>query len=178
MYFTDISHRELVKFHNQVKVNFKIKLQDASNIDLFKVETIGDILKVYPLFYCDRIESSNSNDKIMENKCVICENKNDTILYFISDENLPVLNLNYTYYADFIDYLVFYMYDGINGNSLHNVTANCIFKENEEVTKELTFNSDYNGIIYIDTSKFTYDELTIDFNITGTIKRFEWRSEE
>lgn len=177
MYFTNISYKELLEFHNQVKVNFKIKLTDVVNSGLFKVESIGELLKIYPIFYTDRIESTNSNDKIMDNQCIICEDNEDTILYFIADEKLPVLSLEYSYYSDFVNYIVFYLYDGLTGSNIYNATAEFTFKENDEITKELTLNSDRNGIIYLDTTKISYDELTINFKTNGATKTFEWSSE-
>ena len=65
MYFTNISYKELQEFHDKVHINVRINLQDTLNNGLFKIVTIGDLLKVFPLFYTDRIESSNSNDKII-----------------------------------------------------------------------------------------------------------------
>lgn len=177
MYFTNISYKELQEFHDKVHINVRINLQDTLNNGLFKIVTIGDLLKVFPLFYTDRIESSNSNDKIMENKCVICENKNDTILYFIADETIPVLNLTYNHYSDFTNYLVFYFYDAITGNTIYNVSANFIFKENNETIQENKLNSDKNGIIYLNTRNINYDYLKADFTVNGATKTFEWSSE-
>lgn len=177
MYFTNIGYKELQNFHEKIKVNFRIPLRDITDGVLFKKEELEDLLKIYPLFYTDKIESNNANDRVMENKCIICENRNDTILYFIADESIPILSLDYDYYGDFEDYIVFYLYDGVNGNSLHNVTANISFKEENTLIEELELNSNRNGIIYIDTSKFSYDEVNISFSITDKTKTFNWSSE-
>jgi hypothetical protein len=65
-------------------------------------EIITDsIYKIYPLFYTGTITSSNSNDKILENKCIICQKtENETFLTFISDENSEIVDYSEygTYY--------------------------------------------------------------------------------
>ena len=88
MYFTNINDSELSQYHNKVENNFSRALQsilDEDEPNLFKVEDInGDIFKIYPLFYCREISSSNKNDRIIENKCIICENNENTRLNFIT----------------------------------------------------------------------------------------------
>lgn len=174
MYFTNISNRELQQFHEKVKNNFNIRLSEIRSNGLFKVEEMGDLLKVFPLFYTDRIESSNGNDKILENKCVICENKLDTSLFFIVDESIPVLSLDYSYYSDFLNYLVFYVFDGFNGNSLSNVNVKATFKNNDKIVQELEVTTDKKGVVYFNTSKFSFDEVIIVFEVTNVTKTFTW----
>ena len=174
MYFTNISNNELQQFHEQVKVNLKVRIEDLTNYPFIKTENMDDILKIYPLFYVDKIESTNSNDKVFENKCIICENKPDTTIYFISDENVPVLSLDYSYYTDYENFLVFYLYDGFNSSSLYNVEAEVVLKNDDVVVSELTKYSNRNGVIYLDISKFEFDNISIVFTCNGSSKSFNW----
>ena len=167
MYFTNIQQRELLQFHEVVKNNFNARLTDVKNNPLFKVDNIGNLMKIYPLFYTDRIESSNKNDRILDNKCIICEDKTDTLLFFIVEDNL-ILNLGYSYYGDFTDYLVFYLYDTVTGDALNNIPIKAAFNDGEKIIESV---SDKRGIVYLDTSKITYNRLEIVFN-ENTI--FNW----
>ena len=80
MYYTNIANSELQYFHKIPVKNFTIKLGDILTSGLFKTEEIIEdtIYKIYPLFYTQEITSSNPDDKILDNKCVLCtpqENK-------------------------------------------------------------------------------------------------------
>ena len=96
MYFGNISDSELSQFHNQVLNNFSMPLVDVLASSLFKIETIisDSIYKIYPLFYCEEISSSNAEDRIIENKCIICEKNTDTRLYFNTSKNYSPSSLN------------------------------------------------------------------------------------
>ena len=84
MYFSNIGDAELGQYHNLVLNDFKMTLTDVLSSDLFKVEEIvsDSIFKVYPLFYCNEIKSNNYDDKVLDNRCVICKNATDTVLSF------------------------------------------------------------------------------------------------
>ena len=102
MYFTDITNEELQYFHNIMVHNFTVKLSQALTSKLFKVEEIiaDSIYKIFPLFYTNEITSSNSNDKILENKCIICQKtENETYLTFKKDDGEI---------TDFSDYGTYY----------------------------------------------------------------------
>ncbi len=174
MYFTNISDEELLQFHEQVKVTFNINLQDAISSSLFKVQSMDSIIQLYPLFYTDTIKSSNSNDKVLSNRSIICENNDNTTLFFISSEDIPVLSLDYSYYTDNANYFVFYTYDGNTGNYLSGVTAEVVFKQDDTEVYKSELESDEKGIIYIDSSDITFDEVEIDFSITDVTETFTW----
>ena len=91
MYFGNISDSELSQYHNEVNNSFDMPLIDVLTSNLFKIETIisNSIYKVYPLFYCEEIISNNSNDYVLENKCIVCEKKDTTFLTFKSKAVLP-----------------------------------------------------------------------------------------
>jgi hypothetical protein len=88
-YYTNIANKDLQYFHQIPVKNFTIKLSDINTSWLFKIDEIieDSIYKIYPLFYTQEIKSSNPNDKILDNRCIICteqENK-ETYLTFISN---------------------------------------------------------------------------------------------
>ena len=75
MYYSNIANSELQYFKNLPVNNFTIKLSDVLTTEgLFKVEEIiaNSIYKIYPMFYTQTITSSNSNDRILDNRCIIC----------------------------------------------------------------------------------------------------------
>ena len=94
MYFSNISDDELVQFHDTVHSNLLMPLTNVLTSNKFKIETIlaNKLYKIYPLFYCEEIISSNSNDKIFENKCIIATKEADTLLTFKSA--LPIIDLS------------------------------------------------------------------------------------
>ena len=93
MYFTNINNPELKCYHRKVKTSKAILLTEAlsnSNDKGFKVEPIinNKIYKIYPMFYCDEISSTNTNDRIFDSRMIICEKKDDTILQFKTNEEV------------------------------------------------------------------------------------------
>ena len=88
--------------------NFSMTLTELLTSPLFKIETLvtGAIYRVYPLFYCDTITSSNSNDRILGNQCLILEKTaKETYLNFI---NNAYTGDSVVYDEDVIDDLCFY----------------------------------------------------------------------
>lgn len=89
MYFSNISNVELQQFHNFKMKNFNISLTEMLNSNLFKVETIinDTLYRVFPLFYTDNVKSSNADDKILDNRCIIAIKKDKETYYsFINNE--------------------------------------------------------------------------------------------
>lgn len=106
MYFTDLTNPELQKFHRMCNIqNFSISLTDMLTSPLFKVEPItADIFRIYPLFYCEKIEVNDESSRVLENK-VLITNKTDDEKYFnfISNDDIPFLydnGLNYHNYGE------------------------------------------------------------------------------
>lgn len=110
MYYSTITNKELQYFHNRPVHNFTVKLSQMLESDLFQVEEIitDKIYKIYPLFYTGTITSSNPNDRILDNKVIICqklesteENNQEIYFTFISDENSEIVDYSDygTYYA-------------------------------------------------------------------------------
>ena len=97
MYFSNIANSELQHFHGYSGADFSMSLTDILDSDLFKTEEIinDNFYRVYPLFYCKKIISSNSKDIILGTHCLIIEKtENETYLSFITDENRDNIILN------------------------------------------------------------------------------------
>ena len=89
MYFSNIGNEELQQFHNMVGAHFSMSLSNIIQSRLFKIEEIiaGRIYRIYPLFYCKNIISSNPNDMILDTRCLILQKTDsETYLSFITDE--------------------------------------------------------------------------------------------
>ena len=96
MYYSNIANEELQYFHHLNAHNFSISLsdiihktEDEFDNRLFKVEQVTDaIYKVFPLFYTNKITSTNPADKIFDTQCIICQQTDkETYITFIRDEN-------------------------------------------------------------------------------------------
>lgn len=85
--------------------------------DLFKVETVkaDKIYKVCPLFYTNEITCSNGNDKVLDNKAIICQKlSSETYFSFISDPNEHIFDyVSYGSYFDVGDDLTENEFNGI-----------------------------------------------------------------
>lgn len=138
MYFKDITDEELQFFHGLKVPNFSITLTDVLTSDLFKKEVIiaDSIYKIYPLFYCDTISSTNPNDKILENKCIIC-NKTDaeTHLTFISGDGDVQDYQNYATYFD--------VGDSLTTNQYNQIVS--LLRNNTIMKDQIKINEVYNG---------------------------------
>ena len=88
MYYGNKNDDELAYFHKKIKAGFSISLTDLLTNTLFNVEDMGNsIYRVYPLFYSDRITSSNVNDVILDTRCIILHQESyETYLTFSVDE--------------------------------------------------------------------------------------------
>ena len=171
MYFTNINNSELSQYHNKAENNFSRALQsilDEDEPNLFKVEDInGDILKIYPLFYCEEISSSNDDDKIIENKCVICVKNTDTRLYFKTERDYIISALNCSYYINDYNFagILGTVYDE-KGNSIEGaeVTVEYMIYPHQDIITKTTF-TDYDGLFYFGIGKRFYKKsISINYN--------------
>lgn len=90
MYFSNILNEEIQHFHKTVGANFTMSLTDILTSHLFKVEPIIEdkIYRIFPLFYCSKVISSNVNDRLMETRCLILhKDDRETYLSFVTDES-------------------------------------------------------------------------------------------
>lgn len=135
----------------------------------------SNIVKAIPLFNCDSIVSSNTNDKVLDNnKCIIFENNNDTLIQCISEDTggihfFDLLLHAFAPYTILSDKTVIYciIYDK-HMNTLNNITVN-VLKDGNVVDTVVT---DHEGICSYKISaagvyKFTYnidDDVTEESN--------------
>lgn len=90
MYFSNIVNEEIQHFHGIAGADFTMSLTDILTSKMFKVESIiaDKIYRIYPLFYCKHVISSNANDKILETRCLILQKgEHETYLSFITDSS-------------------------------------------------------------------------------------------
>ena len=95
MYFSNIGNDELQHFHGTIGADFNISLTEILTSDLFDVETIipDKLFRVYPLFYCREILSSNPADKVLGNRClIVTQEAHETYFAFTSNGTKTVLN--------------------------------------------------------------------------------------
>ena len=151
MYFGNISDRELSQYHNKVYTNFSMGLTNVLSSPLFKIEEIvpNNIYKIYPLFYCENISSTNSADKIIENKCVICIKDINTRLYFKTEGDYVVSSLNCSWYVDDYSGMFFGTVFDEKGNAVAGaeVTFECTdYQQSQEFIE--TAVTDFDGLFY------------------------------
>ena len=173
MYFSNISDAELSQYHNQVYDNFSMALVTVLTSPLFKIETIvsNSIYKIYPLFYCKEISSSNNEDKIIENKCIICTKDTNTRLYFKTDNEYTVSSLGCSWTEDWTYGIFMGTVFDENGHSIYNaeVTLEYVLYGQSKKNYE-TMITDFDGLFYFGLSKqissmkviIKYDNLVLE----------------
>ena len=162
MYYTDITNSELAYFHNRPVHNFTAKLTDVLSSDLFKVEEIisDSIYKIYPLFYTNEITSSNSNDRILENKCIICQKTEDeTYLTFKSNDGEIIDFTDYGTYYNIGDSLTMAQFNAYISLLRQNITHSDEIHIKDNVTGEYgTYLFDIDNTTLIDSGMIVSDE--------------------
>ena len=158
MYFSNISDTELVKYPRPLIDNFTIRLSDilhkTDNLfdnKLFKIEEIitDTIFKIYPLFSCKEISTSNNNDKIFENKLIICKKEEkETFITFKSNDGEI---------TDYLDYASYYSIDDELTVSQFNAIVSLLRKT--PINKQIRIQPHTIGTDYGD----------LDFEFTGLI---------
>lgn len=163
MYFSNITNQELSYFHGIQIPNFTITLTDALTSQLFKVETVisDSIYKIFPLFYTGEITSNNPNDRVLENKCVICQRTDkETYLTFISDENEEIRDYeNFTTYYDIGDTLTTAQFNSVVSLLRQNTVNNDSIRIGSDYTGEYgEYEFDIEGTTIVDTGIVITDE--------------------
>lgn len=88
MYNNGLQDEELQQLHKVFKLNMNMFLQDILNdTTMFKVEDAGEHYHIYPLFYCDRIES-DGDALILGTYKIVCKKDYNQIFLFISENNI------------------------------------------------------------------------------------------
>ena len=138
MYYTDITNPELKFFQKKPVHNFTAKLTEILTSQLFTVEQITtDIYKIIPLFYTGEIISSNTDDRILDNKCIICEKTEaETFLTFKSNNDEDVI--------DFSEYGEYYnITDELTTNQFNAYIS--LLRQNIKHHENITINKIVNG---------------------------------
>ena len=140
MYFSNIANEELKHFHGIVGADFSMSLTDILTSNLFKVETIiaDKIYRIYPLFYCNEVISSNINDKILNTRCLILQKiENETYLSFITNSSRDnvILNENFSNIKDIEDSLTTDEFNALvyRLRQRGNLTGTLNFEENNTI---------------------------------------------
>ena len=82
-----IMDNELTFLSYNQGVNCEFRVDDILDSPLWVTDDSNGLIKAIPLLNADRIVSSNPNDIILdENKCVILENNEDTLISLITDD--------------------------------------------------------------------------------------------
>ena len=135
--------------YNQT-INKEFNVAEILDSDLWNVTELksGTLYKAIPLFNCDTIVSSNTNDIVLDtNQCIVLNNVEDTVIECISDDTGAIHYYSLQLYAftpystlDVIDEVTVYciVYDEYL-NTLNNVELNvCI--DNEVISTVVTDN--------------------------------------
>lgn len=177
MYFSNIADNEIAQFHGTVENNFNIPISIIQN-GMFEIENIIDekLYKVYPLFYCEGIASTNPDDVIFDNKCIILDYDSNTRLYFKSALNIAEVEVGFDslikYTSNYIeceDTNALFLFFDKNTNRL---------LEGVKVTADLVCNnvhykdegiSNAEGLVYLPNlmnapDKFTTGLITAEYN--------------
>lgn len=167
MYFADVSDEDLNRFHESVKNNFQMFLNDAMFSHLFLIEEIvsDSIYQLYPLFYCENIRSDNPNDVILDNKCIICQKNDYTTLFFESEKGGLGDSISIDWSVNITAHgLTVFVYDRLTLNPIPNVKVTTAFK---------VMYTDENGICYdlgyryYGSKKIILEYDGIEYNIGG-----------
>lgn len=174
MYFGFINDTDVKIFHHTVKSNFNALLTDILENNLFNVETIIEnrLYRIIPLFYCDTIVSTNKNDKILDNRCVICEYDEDTILKFNTsdtvndfDYNIRGRDVNDKHFYDFIFYdkVTLFRLDGVE------LIVN-YYTRNRELVLSENYVSKNGVIIFEQNTDVEYYNFIFTFKFNDIVK--------
>lgn len=189
MYYSNIQNNELAYFHNRPVHNFTVKLSQMLTSPLFKVEEIitDKIYKIYPLFYTGTITSTNLNDRILDNKCIICqklesteENNQETYFTFISDETAEIIDYSdYGTYYDISDKLTESQFNAYISLLKQNVRHTGSFRISQGELKGSygTYEFDIDGATLIDNGIIVTDEtIASQPKVKLTDNVFRWSS--
>ena len=91
MYFSTLNNNEVQHFHEQGRLSFSTTLtQILSDDTLFLTEQMNtNIYRVFPLFYCDKVVSSNTDDITDNTRCLILiQQETETYITFKKENDI------------------------------------------------------------------------------------------
>jgi len=189
IYYSNIADEEAKYFHGLTVPNFTIKLSDilhqTSNVydnKLFKIEEIitDSIYRIYPLFYCETIISTNPLDKIMENRLIIAhkETEKETYITFIGDHTNPDIQdyISYGTYYSIGDSLTTSQFNSIIQLLKQNTVHTDEFRLNDKITGTYgTYEFDLEDVSFLDTGiLITSQTISAEPKVRLTAPVFRW----
>ena len=91
---------DLTTLSYNTTINAEFTVEELMESDLWDVNEDNGLIKAIPLFNCDRIISSNSNDIVLEeNKCIILNIDEDTIVNAVSEDRPDIHFYNMQIYS-------------------------------------------------------------------------------
>lgn len=167
--FDKIMDVDLTKLSYNQTINRSFTMTEMLNSGLWHIIQCNGFYKCIPLFNCDIISSSDSNDKILDsNQCLITIGESDTIISCVSDDTGGIHYHNIILYAytpysklDLSDEVIVYciVYDEYL-NTVNNVLLNVVV--DGTISSQITTSSE--GIAMFNVKnpcsvQFVYDEL-------------------
>ena len=90
MYYDNLNNSELQLFHQIITArDMSVSLTEILSSDLFKkIRFDNNIVKIFPLFYAEKIETDSTIAKVLDNKCIITSiTEREQYFHFVSDES-------------------------------------------------------------------------------------------
>lgn len=155
VYFGSLSDDTLKTFTGKVNVNKSYTIENIKTSIYWQVNDLNGVLKAIPLFHTEEITSNNPNDVVLgSNKCVICEDKNTTLITCKGDVNPIIDSTIYILYAYTIDYSNIYC---IITDKYNNLVKNVEITVYNDETIQANVKTNSNGICkYTATSAGSY----------------------
>ena len=162
--YTNIADNELTQYHKKINVNTHYKLSDvitnADGLFIVKQQSSTNVYKIIPLFNCERIESTNPEDKVIEeNKGIICIYDADTILYFKTNQSFndfSIVTNTVQKWGKTIHYGV--VYESNNLNPLMGAEVTLTLIKNSNVVQTVILETNENGE-YVHFINVSYDTI-------------------
>lgn len=173
--YTNIADNELVQYHQKIRSNVSYTLTEIlSNNTLFKVTSMDDVHKAIPLFNCERIESSNTEDIVLgTNKGIICLDDENTIIKFITTTQFRDFNIatnTISKWGKSICYGI--VYDVDNKTPLNNAEVNMSIIKNSNVVNNTLLKTNGNGE-FVQFIVESYDKISITVKYENIIHTYE-----
>lgn len=164
--YTNIADNELTQYHKKILVNTHYTLPEVvTNTEgLFIVTQQGStsVYKIIPLFNCEVIESTNPEDKVIEdNKGIICVYDSDTILYFKTNQSFndfSIVTNTVQEWGKTIHYGV--VYESSNRTPLDGAEVTITLIKNNAIVSTTILKTNTNGE-YVHFITSSYDKINV-----------------
>lgn len=169
-----IMDKELNILSYQTKINVEFKIDEIQDSDLWETEAINeDIIKAIPLFNCEEIISSNPDDIVLEeNKCIIIQIDEDTIIKCISKDR-PEIHFYHMQIYSWIPYTT----TNPTGEVVYNVLADEYMNPMVSAEVEVVRNGEVEDILITDNNgqfEYVVPENTESLSFRYNMDRQYW----